>query len=165
MKGQADLPRIYKMFALLRSSVAMYLFSKLCTTALASMQPVIMPYLLFRMLSGEVCCLACFLIGGALLLSGDLAGRLAVVPMSQEARGLDAGPRLADRLVGCGDNRTAAIVARIALEEKAHVAVGRDNLPLFPDAVNGAWSVELTVHMTCTMLHLYTVSAVPDDVC
>ena len=56
---------------------------------------------------------------------GDLAGRLAVVPMSQEARGLDAGPRLAERLVGCGDNRTAAIVARIALEEKAHVAVGK----------------------------------------
>lgn len=46
------------------------------------------------------------------------------MPMSQEARGLDAGPRLAERLVGCGDNRTAAIVARIALEEKAHVAVG-----------------------------------------
>lgn len=45
--------------------------------------------------------------------------------MSQEARGLDAGPRLAERLVGCGDNRTAAIVARIALEEKAHVAVGQ----------------------------------------
>ena len=45
--------------------------------------------------------------------------------MSQEARGLDAGPRLADKLVGCGDNRTAAIVNRIALEEKAHVAVGQ----------------------------------------
>ena len=45
--------------------------------------------------------------------------------MSQEAKGLDAGPRLADKLVGCGDNRTAAIVSRIALEEKAHVAVGK----------------------------------------
>lgn len=58
-------------------------------------------------------------------LSGDLAGRLAVVPMSQEARGLDAGPRLAEKLVGCGDNRSAAIVSRIAAEEKAHVAVGK----------------------------------------
>ena len=57
--------------------------------------------------------------------SGDLAGRLAVVPMSQEARGLDAGPRLAEKLVGCGDNRSAAIVSRIAIEEKAHVAVGK----------------------------------------
>ena len=37
---------------------------------------------------------------------------------------LDAGRRLAERLVGWGDNRTAAIVAQIAEEEKAHVAVG-----------------------------------------
>ncbi|KAL0019983.1 hypothetical protein WJX79_007802 [Trebouxia sp. C0005] len=61
---------------------------------------------------------------GAQASSGDLAGRLAVVPMSQEAKGLDAGPRLAEKLVGCGDNRSAAIVSRIAAEEKAHVAVG-----------------------------------------
>lgn len=66
-----------------------------------------------------------------LLASGDLAGRLAVVPMSQEAKGLDAGPRLAEKLVGCGDNRTAAIVSRIALEEKAHVAVGKSPTPPF----------------------------------
>ena len=58
------------------------------------------------------------------MLPGDLAGRLAVVPMSQEAKGLDAGPRLAEKLVGCGDNRSAAIVSCIAAEEKAHVAVG-----------------------------------------
>lgn len=44
--------------------------------------------------------------------------------MSQEARGLDAGQRLVDRLVGTGDARSASIVAQIALEEKAHVAVG-----------------------------------------
>ncbi|KAK9805659.1 hypothetical protein WJX72_010644 [[Myrmecia] bisecta] len=61
---------------------------------------------------------------GAQVSSGDLNGRLAVVPMSQEARGLDAGPRLSAKLVGWGDNRTAAIVERIAREEKAHVAVG-----------------------------------------
>ena len=61
---------------------------------------------------------------GAQLSAGDLNARLAVVPMSQEARGLDAGQRLAERLVGAGDARTAAIVARIADEERAHVAVG-----------------------------------------
>lgn len=44
--------------------------------------------------------------------------------MGQEARGLDAGGRISERLVGLGDNRTASIVARIAEEEKAHVAVG-----------------------------------------
>jgi uncharacterized ferritin-like protein (DUF455 family) len=54
----------------------------------------------------------------------DISARLAIVPMSQEARGLDAGPRLVKRLVGLGDNRTAAIVRRISEEERAHVAVG-----------------------------------------
>ena len=49
------------------------------------------------------------------------------MPMSQEARGLDAGQRLAARLVGCGDARSASIVNQIALEERAHVAVGESN--------------------------------------
>lgn len=56
--------------------------------------------------------------------ANDVCDRMAVVPMSQEARGLDAGWRLRDKLVGWGDNRTAAIIHRIAEEEKAHVAVG-----------------------------------------
>lgn len=42
----------------------------------------------------------------------------------QEARGLDAGPRLVQKLVGFGDHRTSNIVAKIAEEEVAHVAVG-----------------------------------------
>jgi len=50
--------------------------------------------------------------------------RLAVVNMAQEARGLDAGHRLVSRLCCLDDRRSAAIVARIASEEKAHVAVG-----------------------------------------
>ncbi|ESW21751.1 hypothetical protein PHAVU_005G096600 [Phaseolus vulgaris] len=56
--------------------------------------------------------------------SGNVAARLAVIPLVQEARGLDAGPRLVKKLVGFGDNRTSKIVARIADEEIAHVAVG-----------------------------------------
>eukprot|EP00892_Ulva_mutabilis_P007691 jgi/Ulvmu1/5294/UM022_0088.1 len=56
--------------------------------------------------------------------AADVSARLAIVPMSQEARGLDAGPRLVGRLVGMGDNRTAAIVRRISEEERSHVAVG-----------------------------------------
>ncbi|KAL3715071.1 hypothetical protein ACJRO7_006894 [Eucalyptus globulus] len=43
-----------------------------------------------------------------------------------EARGLDAGPRLVQKLVGFGDNMTSKIVGRIADEEMAHVAVGVD---------------------------------------
>lgn len=42
----------------------------------------------------------------------------------QEARGLDAGPRLVKKLIGFGDLRTSNIVAKIADEELAHVAVG-----------------------------------------
>ncbi|XP_020675857.1 uncharacterized protein LOC110094863 isoform X2 [Dendrobium catenatum] len=42
----------------------------------------------------------------------------------QEARGLDAGPRLVQKLIGFGDHKTSNIVAMIAEEEVAHVAVG-----------------------------------------
>ncbi|XP_051136631.1 uncharacterized protein LOC127255220 [Andrographis paniculata] len=56
--------------------------------------------------------------------SDNVAARLAVIPLVQEARGLDAGPRLVNKLVGFGDHRTASIVEKIADEEVAHVAVG-----------------------------------------
>lgn len=58
--------------------------------------------------------------------SNNVAARLAVIPLVQEARGLDAGPRLVKRLMGFGDHRTSNIVAKIAEEEVAHVAVGVD---------------------------------------
>ncbi|CAD7700944.1 unnamed protein product [Ostreobium quekettii] len=60
----------------------------------------------------------------ALKSKSDLCARLAIIPMSQEARGLDAGPRLVRKLTGLCDVRSSKIVARIAQEEKAHVAVG-----------------------------------------
>ncbi|XP_020097428.1 uncharacterized protein LOC109716410, partial [Ananas comosus] len=56
--------------------------------------------------------------------SGDVSARLAVIPLVQEARGLDAGPRLVQKLIGFGDHRSSDIVAKIAEEEVAHVAVG-----------------------------------------
>ncbi|CAI9089263.1 OLC1v1023810C1 [Oldenlandia corymbosa var. corymbosa] len=56
--------------------------------------------------------------------SDNVAARLAAIPLVQEARGLDAGPRLVQKLVGFGDLRTSKIVAKIADEELAHVAVG-----------------------------------------
>ncbi|CAN4087266.1 unnamed protein product [Withania somnifera] len=56
--------------------------------------------------------------------SNNVAARLASIPLVQEARGLDAGPRLVQKLIGFGDHRTSNIVARIADEEVAHVAVG-----------------------------------------
>lgn len=56
--------------------------------------------------------------------SDSVTARLAVIPLVQEARGLDAGPRLVKKLIGFGDSRTSNIVAQIADEEVAHVAVG-----------------------------------------
>jgi uncharacterized ferritin-like protein (DUF455 family) len=61
---------------------------------------------------------------GAEATAEDPLARLAVVPCMQEARGLDAGPRLVERLVGHGDNRSASIIRRISDEEVGHVAVG-----------------------------------------
>ncbi|GAB0492044.1 hypothetical protein MMPV_003303 [Pyropia vietnamensis] len=54
----------------------------------------------------------------------DLAARLALGQLVQEARGLDAGPRLADRLVGSGAHESAALVLKISAEEVPHVAAG-----------------------------------------
>ena len=54
--------------------------------------------------------------------------RLVVGPCSQEARGLDAGPRLVERLMSVGDFTSAAIVHQISKEEMAHVAVGERDL-------------------------------------
>ncbi|GJN38101.1 hypothetical protein PR202_gb27113 [Eleusine coracana subsp. coracana] len=56
--------------------------------------------------------------------SRDVSARMAVIPMVQEARGLDAGPRLVQRLRGYGDHRSADMVAKVAEEELAHVSVG-----------------------------------------
>ena len=66
--------------------------------------------------------------------TGDVLVRLAVVPCLQEARGLDAGPKLAEKLLGAGDARSAAVVKRIAAEEQAHVAVGVSWLRAVADA-------------------------------
>lgn len=57
----------------------------------------------------------------------SVSSRLALVPMSQEARGLDAGPRLAHRLFSLKDRFSAKLVQQIAKEERAHVAVGLDH--------------------------------------
>lgn len=79
--------------------------------------------------------------------------RLALVPMSQEARGLDAGPRLTQRLQGMGDKRSSQIVGRIALEEKAHVAVG----------VNWFLSVSQRLGMNPEMLYRGWVSSISPE--
>lgn len=57
--------------------------------------------------------------------AGDLAARLAVVPMVLEARGLDVTPAMIDNLDRVGDRESAAILRTIHDEEIGHVAAGR----------------------------------------
>ncbi len=57
--------------------------------------------------------------------SGDLAARLAVVPMLLEARGLDVTPAMVDKLGKAGDKRSAELLQLILDEEISHVAAGR----------------------------------------
>ncbi|MFN3864663.1 MAG: ferritin-like domain-containing protein [Erythrobacter sp.] len=55
---------------------------------------------------------------------GDVAARLAVVPMVLEARGLDVTPATLERVTAAGDAGGAKILARILDDEIRHVAVG-----------------------------------------
>ncbi len=56
--------------------------------------------------------------------SGDLLARLALVPRTLEARGLDASPAIRNKLVSVGDKRGGEIIDIILREEIGHVAVG-----------------------------------------
>ena len=54
----------------------------------------------------------------------DLLARLALVPRTLEARGLDASPGVRAKLVGAGDARAGEILDLILAEEIGHVAIG-----------------------------------------
>lgn len=54
----------------------------------------------------------------------DLLARLALVPRTLEARGLDATPAIQNRLISVGDRQGANILALILRDEIGHVAVG-----------------------------------------
>ena len=55
---------------------------------------------------------------------GDLLARLALVPRTLEARGLDASPPIKKKLVNAGDIRAGEILDIILRDEIGHVAVG-----------------------------------------
>ena len=55
---------------------------------------------------------------------GDLLARLALVPRTLEARGLDATPAVRNRLVSVGDRAAAKILDIILRDEIGHVAIG-----------------------------------------
>lgn len=54
----------------------------------------------------------------------DLLARLALVPRTLEARGLDAAPPIRARLVAAGDLRAGEILDIILRDEVGHVAIG-----------------------------------------
>ncbi|OZI74238.1 ferritin-like domain-containing protein [Bordetella genomosp. 12] len=55
---------------------------------------------------------------------GDLLARLALVPRTLEARGLDASPLIRDKLAQAGDAEGARILEIILRDEIGHVAIG-----------------------------------------
>ena len=55
---------------------------------------------------------------------GDILARLALVPRTLEARGLDASPAVKAKLVQAGDHRAGEILDAILRDEIGHVAVG-----------------------------------------
>ncbi len=55
---------------------------------------------------------------------GDVLARMALVPRTMEARGLDASPPLRAKLAQAGDMKAAAILDVILRDEIGHVAVG-----------------------------------------
>jgi uncharacterized ferritin-like protein (DUF455 family) len=56
--------------------------------------------------------------------AGDITARMALVPRTLEARGLDATPPMQARLRKAGDERAVAILAIILRDEVGHVAIG-----------------------------------------
>jgi len=54
----------------------------------------------------------------------DLLARLALVPRTLEARGLDASPAIRDKLAQAGDAESAATLDIILHDEIGHVAIG-----------------------------------------
>ena len=54
----------------------------------------------------------------------DLLARIALVPRTLEARGLDAAPPIREKLVAAGDHRAGEILDLILRDEIGHVAVG-----------------------------------------
>ena len=56
--------------------------------------------------------------------SSDVLARMALVPRTLEARGLDAAPPMRAKLAAAGDHRAAEILDVILRDEIGHVAIG-----------------------------------------
>ena len=56
----------------------------------------------------------------------DVLARMALVPRTMEARGLDASPQLRNKFTQVGDAKMAEILTIILRDEIGHVAIGND---------------------------------------
>jgi uncharacterized ferritin-like protein (DUF455 family) len=56
--------------------------------------------------------------------TGDVLARMALVPRTLEARGLDASPTVRAKLAGAGDDESAHVIDVILRDEIGHVATG-----------------------------------------
>ena len=56
--------------------------------------------------------------------AGDVLARMALVPRTLEARGLDASPAVRAKLAGAGDEASAQVIDVILRDEIGHVAIG-----------------------------------------
>lgn len=57
---------------------------------------------------------------------GDILARIALVPRTLEARGLDVSPAIRQRLMQAGDSESAGLLDIILRDEVGHVAIGND---------------------------------------
>jgi uncharacterized ferritin-like protein (DUF455 family) len=73
----------------------------------------------------------------------DVLARMALVPRTMEARGLDASPLMKEKLLGIGDHSGAAIIDIILRDEIGHVAIGNQ------------WFRFLCVQRNCDPLVVY----------
>ncbi|WP_250439957.1 ferritin-like domain-containing protein [Caballeronia sp. AZ1_KS37] len=67
---------------------------------------------------------------------GDVLARMALVPRTLEARGLDASPPIRKRLAQAGDHPSAAILDVILRDEIGHVLIGNRWFRFLCDARN-----------------------------
>jgi uncharacterized ferritin-like protein (DUF455 family) len=54
----------------------------------------------------------------------DITARVCIISLVQEARGLDAGPRLIKKLKLQGDDKSSQIIEKIVNDEVSHVSTG-----------------------------------------
>jgi uncharacterized ferritin-like protein (DUF455 family) len=80
----------------------------------------------------------------------DLVARLALVPRTLEARGLDASPAVRAKFASAGDAESARIVDVILRDEIGHVAIGNR---WFRFACERAAVDPMTAHATAAAIH------------